>query len=139
MEVPRIGVGAELPVYTTATATWDLSRMCNLYHSLWQRWILNPLSGARARTRILMDTSQVLNPLSHNGNSECHFYVPDGDTKAQGENSLAQCLIAPSPKSKQDPPRFPFNRARIVLPQNGLGLNLGGDAMSEGGKDPPYR
>jgi len=31
--------------------------------------ILNPLSEARDQTRILMDTSQVRNPLSHNGNS----------------------------------------------------------------------
>ena len=29
---------------------------------------LNPLSKARDRTGILMDTSQALNPLSHNGN-----------------------------------------------------------------------
>ena len=41
----------------------------DLSHSLWQHWILNPLSEARNRTHILMDTSQVLNPLSHNGNS----------------------------------------------------------------------
>ena len=32
-------------------------------------WILNPPSGARGRTCILMEASWVLNPLSHNGNS----------------------------------------------------------------------
>ena len=32
--------------------------------------ILNPMSGARDQTYILMDTSHVLNPLSNNGNSE---------------------------------------------------------------------
>ena len=34
-----------------------------------QHQILNPLSKVRDRTYILLDTSQVLNPLSHNGNS----------------------------------------------------------------------
>ena len=35
MEVPRLGVQSELqlPAYTTATATPDLSRICNLHHS----------------------------------------------------------------------------------------------------------
>ena len=43
----------------TATATWDLSHICDLHHSSWQPLILNPLSQARDRTRILMDTSWV--------------------------------------------------------------------------------
>ena len=70
MEVPSLGVGSELqlPAYTTATATPDLSHICDLCCSL--RTILNPLSEARDGTHILMDTSQVLNLLSHNGNSQ---------------------------------------------------------------------
>ena len=40
-------------------ATWDLSCICNLYHSSRQHWILNPQSKARDRTSILMDTSRV--------------------------------------------------------------------------------
>ena len=61
MEVPRLGVELELklPAYTTVTATRDLSHVCNLYHSSWQRQILNPLSKARDQTCILMDPSQV--------------------------------------------------------------------------------
>ena len=49
MEVPRLGVQSErqLPVYATATATSNLSRVCDLHHSLQQRQILNPLSEAR--------------------------------------------------------------------------------------------
>ena len=49
MEVPRLGVILELqqPAYTTATATWDRSRICDLHHSLRQHWILNPLREAR--------------------------------------------------------------------------------------------
>ena len=39
--------------------------ICNLGSSLWQCWILNPVSEARNQTRIFMDTSWVLNQLSH--------------------------------------------------------------------------
>ena len=47
----------------------DPSCFCNLHCSSWQCQILNPLSRARDRTCILMDTSCVRNPMSHNGNS----------------------------------------------------------------------
>jgi len=49
MEVARIGVKSELelPAYTTATAMPDLSCVCDLHHSSWQCWILNPLSKGR--------------------------------------------------------------------------------------------
>ena len=53
MEVPRLGVESELqlPAYATATATPDLSCICNLHHSSSrQRRILNPLNEARDRT-----------------------------------------------------------------------------------------
>ena len=52
MEVPRLGVESELQLlaYTTATATWDPSRICDPHHSSQQRWILNPLSEARDGT-----------------------------------------------------------------------------------------
>ena len=61
MDVRRLGVELELqlPASTTATATPHLSRICDLQHSSWQRWILDPLSEARDRTSILMDTSQI--------------------------------------------------------------------------------
>ena len=59
MEVPRLGVELELqlPASTTATAMRD--PICHLYHSSRQRRILNPLSEARARTPIFMDTNRV--------------------------------------------------------------------------------
>ena len=50
MEVPSLGVEPEqqlLAYYATDTATWDLSRVCDLYHSLLQCWILNPLREAK--------------------------------------------------------------------------------------------
>ena len=61
MEVPRLVVESELQLlaYNTATAMPDPSRVCDLHHSLWQRWILNPLMEARHQTRILMDASRV--------------------------------------------------------------------------------
>ena len=70
-EIPRLGVESELqlPSYTTATATSNLSTTWDLCCSVWQHWILNPLSEARDRTYTLMDTSWVLNPPSHNGSA----------------------------------------------------------------------
>ena len=75
MAVPRLGVESELqlPTYTTATATRDPSCICDLHHSSWQHWILQPLSEGRGRTCILVDTSFilfVLFPLHHNENSQ---------------------------------------------------------------------
>ena len=62
MGVPRLEVKLELQLlaYTTATATWDPSLDCDLHHSSWQHWILDPLSEAGDQTRILMDTSRVV-------------------------------------------------------------------------------
>ena len=64
MEVPRLGVELELqlPASTTATATQNLSCICEPHHSSWQYQILNPLSEARAQTHILMDTRCVHYP-----------------------------------------------------------------------------
>ena len=77
-EVPRLGVKLELQLsaYTTATAIWDLSLVCDLHHRSQQCWVLSPLNGASDGTRILMDTSRVPYPLSHNGNSQhgLHLY-----------------------------------------------------------------
>ena len=58
MDVPRLGFEQELALlaYTTATATPNWSHISNLHHSLWQGWILNPLSEARDQICILMDT-----------------------------------------------------------------------------------
>ena len=62
-------IGAVAAAYTTAIATPDLSRVCDLHHSSRQLRILNPLSEA-IRTCVLMDTSQTLFPLSHDRNSK---------------------------------------------------------------------
>ena len=61
MEVPRPGVQLELQLtaYTTATATSDLSGICNLHHSSHQCQILNLLSKARNWTHSLMVPCQI--------------------------------------------------------------------------------
>ena len=61
MEVPRLDVKSELQLLAKAiaTATRDPSHICNLYHSSRQRWIFNPLSKARDRTRNLMVPSRI--------------------------------------------------------------------------------
>ena len=74
MEVPSLGVHSELELPATAAATRDLSQILNLCHSLKQRQILNSLTEAGDGTRILIDTSWVLNPLSRNGNSMMSFF-----------------------------------------------------------------
>ena len=58
MEVPRLGAQLELHLlaHATAIATLDPSRICDLCHSLQQCWFLNPLSGVRDWTCILIDT-----------------------------------------------------------------------------------
>ena len=70
MEVPRLGVKSELqlPAYVAAPATPYLGPM--LLHQ-----ILNPLSEDKNRTHILMDTSWVLNQLSHNRSSHCLCFL----------------------------------------------------------------
>ena len=69
MEVPRLGIecwscNCHLPHSNAG------SKLClRPIHSSQQYQILKPLSEARDQTHILMDTSQVCNLLSHNGNS----------------------------------------------------------------------
>ena len=59
----------QLLAYTSATVMQDPSHFCDLQYHLQQHQVLKPLSQARDWTPIFMDTSQVLNMLSHNGNS----------------------------------------------------------------------
>ena len=55
MEVPRLGGESEpqLLAYMTATATRDPSRVWDLPYRSRQRWIHNPMKGARDRTHDL--------------------------------------------------------------------------------------
>ena len=55
----RGGIRAAAASLATATAMQDPSHICDLHHSSWQCWILNPLSKVRDQTHVLMVTSQV--------------------------------------------------------------------------------
>jgi len=59
MEVPRLGVQLNLQLPAYATAMQDPSRVCDLYHSSWQRQILNPLREPRDQTHNLMVPSLI--------------------------------------------------------------------------------
>ena len=59
----------QLLACTTVTATPDTSHVWDLYPCLWQSWVINPPSESKDQTHKLLDTSWVLNGLSHNGNS----------------------------------------------------------------------
>ena len=76
IEVPRLWVQQELQLlaYTTATATSDLSCVCNLYHSSQQHCILNPLSEAKDRTCNLMVPSQICFHCAKMGTPSVHSY-----------------------------------------------------------------
>ena len=69
MEAPRLGVTLELflPAYTTATATWDPSCVCDLHHSSQPCQILNPLSEAKDQTLNLMVPSWIHFPCAMTG------------------------------------------------------------------------
>ena len=61
VKVCRLGVESELQLlaYTRAMATPDPSHICDLCHSSWQCWVLNPLSEARDQICVFMDISRV--------------------------------------------------------------------------------
>ena len=61
MGVPRLGVELELqlPASITDTAMWDLSPVCDQYHSSWKCRIPSPLNEARDQTHILLDTNWI--------------------------------------------------------------------------------
>ena len=53
----------------------ELSRVCDLHHSSWQFRILNPLSEARDRTIVLMDTSQICFCWARMGTPKFKFFI----------------------------------------------------------------
>ena len=71
MEVPRLGVESELQLlaYTTATATPDLSHLCNLHCSLQQHWSLTHWVKPGIEPESSWTLCWVLNLPSHSGNS----------------------------------------------------------------------
>ena len=129
MEVPRLGVESELqvPAYATDTAMWDPSGICDLHCSSQQCRILNPLSEARDRTCILMDTSQVCKPQSHNG--KFLFYFNNFKVKKEREiwsltmdslRSTALCVSFSLHQNSCQCPRVPL-REEVNIGWRGTG------------------
>ena len=78
MEVPRLGSNQSCSCQPMPQLQQRQIPGASATYSLWQRQILNPLSEARGKTCIFMDTSWVCNPLTHNGNSHMFFKEPYG-------------------------------------------------------------
>ena len=78
MELPRLGVELELqlPACTTATATQDLSGVCDPHHCSRQCRVLNPRSEARDGTCLLMDTGQIHFCCATTGTPSVGFLTP---------------------------------------------------------------
>ena len=76
MEVPRLGVQSDLQLMTsaTATATRDLSYICDVHHSSRQCRIPDPLYEARDQTTVLMNTSQICSPCTTGDSSFHNFF-----------------------------------------------------------------
>jgi len=81
MEVPRLRVKSELQLsaYTT-DITQDPSLLYDLHHNSGQCQTPDPLSKARDRTHILMDTNQILVSNARQRNSRDWFYIIGTET-----------------------------------------------------------
>ena len=92
MEIPRLGCCG----YTTAMAAWDLSHICN--YATARSPQPRAMSKARDQTLILMDTSWVLNLLSHNGNSPNFLNKQEeGKIWEESRQTVGSMLLAWSP------------------------------------------
>ena len=112
VEVPRLGVEWELQLlaYTTATATQDPSHICQLHHSSWKHRILNPLSKARDRAYILMDTSWVCYHWMTTGTPRRIFWSEQKVTSlpmTHTESLFAQKVMSPGGNEQRDQGRSP--------------------------------
>ena len=61
--------------FQAATAMPDPSHICDLHHSSWRPWMLNPLEVARDWTRILMDVSQICSHWAMMGTPFFFFFL----------------------------------------------------------------
>ena len=104
MEVPRLGVELELwPLaYTTATAMWDPSRVCDLHHSSWQRRILNPLREVRDQTRKLMVPSRIHFRCAMTRTPSFHLFNSYSSFTTQSRHRLLQEALPDHPQARAD-------------------------------------
>ena len=128
-EVPRLGVKSELqlPVYTTDTATRDLSRVFELHHSLQQHWIFNPLTGARDQTCVLMDSSQIRFCWSMRGAPLWFLFYPPWVSLAQRNRYV--CLFLYPLLLMWRTASYPFGA--LLSPLNGRSLEVPSSGLLE--------
>ena len=95
MEVPRLGGKLELNAGLRHSHCNARSRL-HLRPMRWlqKRQILNPLSKARDRTHILMETTSGLNPLSHKGTPHSPYFYSLPFPWIQ--TLLFTCLLTPA-------------------------------------------
>ena len=70
----RGGIGAAAAGLCHTQAMLDLSHVCDLHYSSWQRWIPGPWSEARDWTCVLIDTSQICFCWAMTGTPVCGFF-----------------------------------------------------------------
>ena len=97
----QAGVESELQflAYATAAAMPDLSHICNLHHSSWQCWVLNPLSKTRDGTCVLHGCQSDSFSLSHDGNSMNRIYSDEDDRRNLWEAVVTKLLKSSSQES----------------------------------------
>ena len=81
----------QLPVYTTAMASWDPSLVCDLHHSSQHSQILDPLSEARDQNCVLMDTGHVCFRCAATGTPISSFFNVAGERKSSFWTLPALC------------------------------------------------
>ena len=84
----QVELELQLLTNVTATATQDLSRVCDLHQSSQQRWILNPLSEARDHTYNLIVPSQIRFHCTMMGTPLSESFPTQIITEYQGEVSV---------------------------------------------------
>ena len=89
----------------------------DLHHSSWQRQTLNPLSKARGQAQVLPDTMRVLNPLSHNGNSQSTVEFRNNYSNSWPDLLSKLCLFSASSalikeSTRRGAPLFGWNNRR---------------------------
>ena len=120
MEVLRLGVELEQEVLAYTTAIRDPNRVCNPYHSSRQCQILNPLSEARDRTPILMDTSQICFCCATKGTPQKNIFqslysdTKKKDTASSMSEPAGDCR-KPTPTARREGPLLKAGPSALPL------------------------
>ena len=136
MEVPRLGIESELqlPAYTQPQQC-QIQATSATHATAPGNATLNPLSMARDPAHMLVDTSQVLNPLSHNRNSPHQSFISLPGTLVKPSRSkwgIQECFEKPAAESIDGTCALQIFLSKILfsLPLNEILADLGSAAFS---------